>query len=305
MPRLSDIGDSDAVDDRYSAKVIVYVEADDDANIFYGLTGEDIMAYLEFKPSNTIGGGKGQVAAQVRERRPRNRRIFGLVDGEEAAGAGAIGQLINCRTALFEVAGAANDGLIFLAHHEAENILLMHGDLPALIRKEATIARSAAMRDDEIKSRIVVAVRHFFQAALLKYASRSLNHLAHSVAPQSGCRVIDSARFLDLKSRREILESIRQNIEAEGIITWKELQDEVTATWKLVRQTYVNARPDETFGVGERMRLSDGKSVVKRLATLSGSQPAKWANHLLEDARKSDFAGQFREQLLDITQAAA
>jgi hypothetical protein len=305
MPRLSEIGDSDAVDDRYSAKVIVYVEAEDDANIFYGLTGEDVREYLEFKPVKAAGGGSGLVATEVRERRPRNSRIFGLLDGEEAAGEGAIAQLIDCSSALFRIAGATNDGFIFLSHHEAENILLMHGDLPGLIRKEATIARSAALSDDEIRQRIVEAVRHFFQAALFKYASRSLNHASNLVKAESGCKVVDSARFLDPRSRRDVLKSIRESIEAEGIITWQALEAEVTATWKLVRKAYVGARPDVEFGRTQRLRLSDGKSVVKRLAKLSGGMPGKWANHLLEDAKRSDFAGQFREELLEITRATA
>src|SRR5579859_7381130 len=129
MPRLSEIGDTNAVDDRYAAKVIIYVEADDDETIFYALSGPGIREYIEFKPPSALGRGAGSVAHEVRSRCSGNSKIFGLIDGEMAAASGAVDQLIQCDSLLFILSGEESDGLIFLGHHEIENLLLKHGDL--------------------------------------------------------------------------------------------------------------------------------------------------------------------------------
>lgn len=300
MPRLSEIGDTAALDDRYAAKTIIYVESDDDETIFYALSGPGIREYLEFKPPSALGRGADTVAQEVRSRRPSNNRIFGLVDGEAAAAVGAIDQLLQSDQILFTVAGVENEGLLFLGYHEAENVLLKHGQLAALIRKDASLAGSAVLSESAITTRIAKVVRHFFQVALLKYASMTLNHAANQAQPGSGCKVIDSARFLGKGTRGEILQSIRDAVEAEGAISWTELTREVERCWRVVKTSY-RAHDDPEHCASERLRLGDGKSVVKRLATLSGSDPRKWINHLLEDARRTPFCTAFRRELLAAT----
>ncbi|WP_447725523.1 hypothetical protein [Sphingomonas koreensis] len=300
MPRLSEIGDTDAIDDRYAAKTIIYVESDDDEKIFYALSGPGIVEYVEFKPPSALGRGAVTVASEVRARRPANTKIYGLIDGEAAPSAGAVDTLIQCDRLMFTLPGEANDGLIFLGHHEPENILLKHGNLAALIRKDASVAGSAALSDAEIASRIAVAVRHFFQAALLKYASMTLNHAANLTTPKSGCKVIDSGRFLDKRPRREILATIEAGVAAEGVVTWAQLMAEMKRSWQVVRASY-KAQPDPDHCARERLRLGDGKSVVTKLARQSGSDPAKWINHLLEDAKATALCDEFRAELFAAT----
>jgi hypothetical protein len=304
MPRLTDIGDSEALDNRYARKVIVYVEADMDATIFYGLAGTGIREYLEFKVPTSLSTGGNAVKNEVVQRRPEYPRIFGLIDGEDAVKEGAVDELLSCRSAMFQLAGGA-DGIIFLGHHEAENVLLIHGDLADLVRRDQSIPKSADMSDGEIDERIATVVRHFFHAALLKYASMTLNYRTNVLAPETGCKVIDSARFLASDDRKAILDAIKQGVQQEGVVDWMDLVDEVKRTWKVVRNEYVRARPDAARCSRERMRLADGKSVLKKLARLSASDPAKWNNHLLETARNKPFARQFRDDILTLTRATA
>jgi len=115
---------------------------------------------------------------------------------------------------------------------------------------------------------------------------------------------IDSARFLASDDRKTILNEIRASVSAEGLVDWNDLMAEVRRTWNMVRVEFVRARPDAAQCGLERMRLTDGKSVVKKLAKISASDPAKWSNHLLETARKSSYTQQFRAELLALTNAA-
>ncbi|MDQ1232267.1 hypothetical protein [Sphingomonas sp. SORGH_AS_0879] len=303
MPRLSEIGDNEAIDNRYARKVIVYVESEADATIFYGLTEPGIREFLEFKPPTSLSRGADAVIEEVRLRRPQYRRTFGLIDGEEAAGYGAIDVLLECRTTIFRLQ-EAEEGLIFLGQHEIENVLILHGGLAELIRRDRSILSSAELSDGEIAERVATVVRQFFQAALLKYASMTYNHLVNKVTPKSGCKVIDSARFLRSAPRGAVLGEIKASVEAEGIVAWDDLMREVKRTWRLVRREFIDTRPDSARCGLERMRLTDGKSVVARLAALSSSDSGKWSNHLLETAKTSDYADRFRAELLEFTGAA-
>lgn len=300
MPRLSEVGDTSAIDDRYAAKTIVYVESDDDEIIFYALSGPGIREFIEFKPPSALGSGAESVAKEVRDRRPTNNRIFGLVDGEAAAAEGAVDTLIQNDRIMFTLPGPANDGMIYLGHHETENVLLQHGDLAGLIRKEASVAGSAALTDAAIAKRIATTIRHFFQAALLKYASMTLHYQANVAQPKTGCKIIASQRFLDNRTRREILADIKRGVEAEAAVNWDDLIAEMTRSWKLVCAGYA-ANVTKGHSAAERLRLGDGKSVVKKLASLSSSDPSKWVNHLLEVARKTALADDFRTELKAIT----
>jgi hypothetical protein len=303
MPRLSEIGDTEAIDNRYARKVIVYVEAETDATIFYGLTEPGIREFLEFKTPTSLLRGGGAVAEEVKLRRAQYSRTYGLIDGEEAAKYGAIDTLLNCRTTMFTLE-QADEGLIFLGQHEAENVLLLHGGLTELIRRDRSILSSADLSNGDIAERVATVVRQFFQAALLKYASMTFNHRANKVTPKSGCKVIDSARFLRPGPRRAVLEDIKASVEAEGVVAWDDLLQEVKRTWRIVRQEFISTRPNSAQCGLERMRLTDGKSVVTRLAALSSSDAGKWSNHLLETAKTSDYADRFRSELLTLTRAA-
>jgi hypothetical protein len=302
MPRLSEIGDSEDILNRHGRRVIVYVEADTDVTIFYGLTEPGIREYLEFKTPTSLATGGHAVAEEVRTRREQYPKTFGLIDGEDAAKFGAVDEFLACKTTMFKMAGGM-EGLIFLGQHEAENVLILHGELHDLIRRDQSILGSAAVSDPEISRRIATVVRRFFQAALLKYASMTLNHKSNQVTPKSGCKVIDSARFLGSDDRKAILALIKTSVEEEGIVSWSDVLAEVKRTWNIVRQEYSQSRPDDSKCRSERMRLTDGKSVVRKLASLSGSDAAKWSNHLLENAKKSAYARQFRADLLSMTGA--
>ena len=128
MPKLSDIGNSDAVDSVYAARAVVYVEADVDSVVFARIVGMSDAQKVAFKAPRAHGGGYSAVCAQVgRERGNGNHRVFGLIDGEAAATLGSLCELIAATSAIFPLPNY--DGVFCLAQHELENLMLLHGDI--------------------------------------------------------------------------------------------------------------------------------------------------------------------------------
>lgn len=301
MPRFSEIGDSTAVNNRYADKVVVYVEAEDDVTAFYGITGKSIREYLEFLESREIGGGSESVIAQVRADRPTNPKVFGLVDGEAAATFGGTDQLIDCADRFFQIDRPELDGVLFLAEYEMENILLLYGDLPELMRRDVDFRYFNAFSLEDAQVHIAKAAQLFFLAALLKFASITFHRRAYQQG-QPGCRTIDSGRFLRRGEPAEILGEIRRDVEAEARISWAELKAEVRRSHHRLKTRLAASGADHASSQRERLRLADGKAVLTRLKN-DYSKHGRWKSHLLSSIGGTPFSVLFRERLLAITGA--
>jgi hypothetical protein len=302
MPRFSEIGDSTAVNNRYADKVVVYVEAEDDITAFYGITGKSIREYLEFLEPRKIGGGAESVIAQVRADRTTNPKVFGLVDGEAAATFGGTDQLIDCTDRFFQLDDPALDGVVFLAEYEMENILLLYGDLPELMRRDVPFREFDGFSSEDAQTHIKKTAQLFFLAALLKFASITFHRRAYQKG-QPGCRTIDSGRFQRRADPVRILAEIRRDVEAEALISWVELKAEVRRSHHRLRIKLAASGADHTTIQRERLRLADGKAVLTRLKN-DHSQHGRWTSHLLRSIEGTAFSALFRERLLAITSAS-
>lgn len=301
MPRFSEVGDSTAVNNSYSDKVIVYVEGADDALTFYGITGHQVREFLEFQTPRVEGSGVEPVVAQVRADRPANPKVFGLVDGEAAAKFGMVELLLDCTDLFFQADRPDLEGVLFLAQHEMENILLLYGELAELIRRDVEFKDFNSITVEAAQKRITKVAKLFFLAALLKYASLTLNHRAWADG-REGCGAIDSSRFLRDDDWLHILQEIKDAVATKGLTTWQELKDEVRWSYLRVRARLRTSGAGPEAVARERLRLADGKSVLKRLKH-EHSQDGRWPSHLLSSIGGSDFGTQFRERLLAMTQA--
>jgi hypothetical protein len=301
MPHFSEIGDSTAVNNSYSDKIVVYVEAADDATAFYGITGHSIREYLEFLEPREIGRGAEPVIAQVRADRPTNPKVFGLVDGEVAASFDGTDQLIDCTDHFFQIDRPELAGVVFLAEYEMENILMLYGEFPELMRRDVKLRDFDSLALEEAQARIAKVAQLFFLAALLKFASITFRHRAIQQG-QAGCRTIDSGRFQRPAKPLEILGEIRQDVENEALISWTELKAEVRRSHHRLRNRLMDSGADRAGMQRERLRLADGKAVLTRLRA-DHSQHGHWDGHLLSSIGGTPFSALFRDQLLAITGA--
>lgn len=302
MPRLSEVGDTAAVANQYADKVIVYVEGEDDVTIFYAISGQDIREYLEFRTPQVAGSGVRQVIEQVSVERTNNPRIYGLLDGEAAALLGEVDALLRCPGILFQIDNNDLRGLIFLAQHEVENLMLMHGDLCELILKDVKVGEFGAQSREDIEAEITQVGRRFFQAALIKYASMSLHHRAKAEGAEVGCKVIDSARFLAKSEASEVIDRIKESLADEGLISWDEIKNELCRTYRILGEWFRAEQLDRQRRERERLRLTDGKSVIECLKRARSPQ-GKWGGHLLHAMTRSEYGALFRAQLLEVTAA--
>ena len=56
MPKLSEIGNSDAVDSAYASRAVVYVEAHVDSDVFTRMVGMAYAHRVDFKPRASTEG---------------------------------------------------------------------------------------------------------------------------------------------------------------------------------------------------------------------------------------------------------
>ena len=299
MPQFGEIGDPTAVENLYVEKIVVYVEGEVDANLYYEIAGSAIRGHLEFRGPPVGRGGSDAVITRVRAERPANAKVFGLVDGEAAAKVGAVDKLLECTNLFFRLDDAAVAGILFLGQYELENLLAMNGDLPDIILRDLDPSLIGRITLEEVEGSITEATRIFFLAALLKYASVTLHHRSR-VAGGQGCPTLDSSRFLDHRGFRDVLAEIRAQVAAEGEVTWVQLRREIRRT----RQEFVARLRAAGANVPEisraKLRVADGKSLLNLLKR-TYSPRGRWESHLATAIGATDFGETFRHDLLAMT----
>lgn len=298
MPKLSQVGGSEALDNRYVDKTIVYVEAEADAKAFARIIGLDFTERLEFKTPVESGGGFMSVRDQVRDLRDKNPKVFGLVDGEAAASAGGLNRLLTCGDALFLCPDSPEfEGVLFLAEHELENILIRHGQVCEHIAKEVNLADLGKVTPQQIKATVTKLGARFFASAILKYAAVDLRTTGQLYDP------VDAARYQGPESGSAIFRALKVKVEAKGL-DWSVFVAQVYTVLGDLRAHFKANNLDVSDRQHQFLRLADGKGLMKRLKTDFKSTAGRWDGHLLATVVASDYAPQFRDELLTLTKAA-
>lgn len=158
MPSLRTMPDVEELDNRYIDKCIIYVEGESDLTVWERIVGPNVADRVEFKVPQAVGSGYTLVCQRVARERQTNPRIFGLVDGEIAAVHDKIDKLIASVEPIFVLDDPALDGILFLAEHEAENVLLRYSELPNYVLNDFSLAKGSTRTLKDSRTRITATI---------------------------------------------------------------------------------------------------------------------------------------------------
>ena len=290
MPKLSEIGNSDAVDSAYAARAIVYVEADVDSAIFARIVGMDDAHRVDFKAPRADGGGFGTVCAQVdQERGNGNNRVFGLIDGEAAAALGNLCELIAATSAIFPLSD--HEGVFCLAEHELENLMLLHGDIGGYLVNDVTLPKLLTRNRADIEKTLRELTLRFFIAAVLKYAALHLRRSGRLYRP------VDVGRFQEkTASTKSIRAALKKDIMDSGL-DWDTFRDQAVAIICALRQRFRDEGLSKEARSFHMLRLSDGKGLMNRLRSEYNAS-RRMEGHLVDKLVGSNYVGVFRGEIL-------
>jgi len=287
--------DPSALLNRYLDKTIIYVEGDGDQRLFTRIVGPDVADQLEFRTPKVSGGGCSVVIKRVEDERPTNRKVFGLVDGETAVGLGGMGAFLACRKNLFNLSGVAQaDGILFLAGHELENLILLHGGVCELVSKNVKLGNLGAVQAADVEETLLKLTRRFFAAALLKYAAFVAGIGGAPVVTISGGKLIEPS----LRITAWIAE-LRDAVGHAGG-DWSTYRAEAKAIFRTLTQQFDTEAMTDACRRDHFIRLADGKNLLIGLLHVYG----KIGEGILADAlTKPPYSEQFRAELMALTQA--
>lgn len=293
MPALSSLRDTTALRHRYVRKVIVYVESDSDANLFRTIVGPGYTEHIEFEVPPEKGTGCGPAKACVEKYRRENPQIYALLDGEAAVPeADGFENFVKSDATIFSLSDSS--GVLYLADHEAENILLRHADIVTYIVDQTTLANLGKNRPEEVTEKLSSIMERQFLAALCKYASYLLHAGGKIAGVLSGTHANDA-------SDAEIRELLKERV-LKGSCDWQTFETELDK----VRDHIVlhMEAMDDNGKTTTKWRLADGKIALKRVQHTYGIN-ATWEVPLAKEVAQSEYARQFREDLFRFTNISA
>jgi len=290
MPNLSSIKDTTALKQRYVNKVIVYVESDSDANLFRTIVGTKFHEYIQFETPPEKGEGCGPAKSFVAQYRKDNSRIYALLDGEAAvAENNGFEEFVKSDGAIFALKDP--DGVLFLADHEAENILFRQADVIAYIAEQATLAEIGKKDPEEILLKVSSIIERQFAGALCKYASYRL----HADGKISG---VLSGTHAEHKPVDEIVKLLEQRV-AACQCDWATFEAELERV-----RTHIVLHletMDEHGKTTTKWRLADGKIALSQIRH-AYKIAQTWEGPLAKQVAASPYAERFRQDLFKLTE---
>lgn len=289
MPDLASLRDSTALRHRYVQKVIVYVEADSDVNLFRTIIGPGYDEYIQFETPPEKGTGCGPAKACAEKYRKGNPRVYALLDGEAAVPEDdGFEQFVKSDAAIFSLGG--QDGVLYLADHEAENILLRQADIVAYIVDQTTLAELGKNKSEEVIETVTSIVERQFLGALYKYASCLLHACGKISGVLSGTHAADAPDV-------ELLNLLKERV-LKGECDWQTFEDEL----KNVRDFIIlhMQTMDEEGIKATKWRLADGKIALGRVRNTYHINQT-WEVPLARVVAQSAYAGRFKEDLFRLT----
>lgn len=293
MPDLSSLRDTTALRHRYVQQVIVYVESDSDANLFRTIVGPGYNEHIKFETPPEKGTGCGPAKAWVEKYRKDNSQIYALLDGEAAVTEdNGFEQFVKSDAAIFSLSKL--DGVLYLADHEAENILLRQTNIVTYIVDQTTLAELGKKKPEEVNEKVSSIVERQFRGALCKYASYLLHADGKITGVLSGTHANDAS---DVEINKLLEERV-----LEGSCDWRTFEAELNK----VREHVVlhMETMDENGKTTTRWRLADGKIALTQVRHTYGIK-ATWEVPLAKEVAHSEYARRFREDLFRLTNIQA
>jgi hypothetical protein len=181
-------------------------------------------------------------------------------------------------------------GILYLADHEAENILLRQTDIVAYIADQATLAELGKRKPEEIAQKVSSIVGRQFAGAMCKYAS----YLLHAEGKISG---VLSGTHANQCSDEEVCKLLKDRV-VKCNCNWQTFKAELDR----VRDHIVLhlETMDETGKTTTTWRLADGKIALNHMRNTYGIQ-STWEVPLAKQVAQSEYAQHFREELFKFT----
>ncbi|CAN7274043.1 hypothetical protein [Mesorhizobium sp. RIZ17] len=292
MPGLGETIDSDDLEHRYLGKVIIFVEAPGDAAVLGMLIGPGYDERIEFK---SFAEAKGSVATKdrVKEERQSNKKIFALLDGEAAVmEMGGFARLLYCDTFIFSLGDPNLEGVLFLAEHELENIILRQANVCHYIINDETLMGVGAKSRDDVAAAITNTIERQFAAAVCKYASIHLNREG-KMAGAFKKAVWDDPTPSTMKT-------VKVRVVNAHKAHWPTFYAEVRELKAAIKERFEPLDNDRRSD--EMARLADGKTALSWLAH-SYKIDKKWLGHLMEQVTAMPYADRLREEIFEATGA--
>lgn len=290
MPDFNKLRNKDELESLYLGKVIIVVEDESDAKLFGRLVGPGQGEYIEFQVPHEKGTGSRAVKLSVQSQREKNTRVYGLMDGEASVSCkGGYDKLRECGEPFFEIEG--QEGVMFLAEHEAENILINYADVTTYIENDATLGNMGKRSSAEIDERIEEVVERHLWAAMCKYVSYEM----HGAKCMDG--VLSNTFHNDLSLCR-LMKSVKSGVVDKGG-DWPDF----LVRLKLLRsgtEAYFQ-KLDAASRKKARRRLTDGKATLSKIQSMFGIR-ATWQGHLVKEVAASSYAKIFRDSLFKRTE---
>lgn len=292
MPNLTEIQDSDAVDSIYVARSVVYVEADEDSEVYARLLGMKVTQKVDFKAPGGGQGGWMAVCKQVaRERQSGNLDVYGLIDGDAASCLGQWRDLVEAKEVIVELRHGR--GILCLADHELENLLLRYGGICAYLADDVALNQLSSRTEEDIEQTLRRLTWRFFYAAVLGYAVQHLNYSGKQYpTPAVGQLQMSSV------STGAIRAKLKLGIENVGL-DWGYFKKQVYEIMNTLRKRFQREGMSATQRSDHFLRLADGKELLKKMIGHYDAN-VKIQGHLVQTLIGSDYAEEFRVHVLKI-----
>ncbi len=216
MPSFKKIPDSKTIDAKYIQKVIVYLESEEDFQIFKERWFHDEGERVEFRSSDTgRGGGCAEVVRQVKSDRQNGIPAFGIVDRDAVMREGRWDVFWETDDRKYKNAMPLGHHIRPLCRWEIENYLLDPDELESILADEGKdFPRSKRPVELMIKELIghcntlipVMALDILFHengTSSLKIGFGSNCHNRNQVEQELSEKISDPDKFKDYKTRIE------------------------------------------------------------------------------------------------------
>lgn len=297
MRSLVEAGDSQALANRFLDRIILMVEGPGDVNGFRKLAGPAMLADYEFKLPLENEGGCTAVQLRVRKERDENgnKKVFGLLDGESAAGLGAVVDLLRCEEPMFETGRAEHDGLIFLSGHEFENLFFAHVDVCAVLAAHCRLSGMDDATPARLSDQLEDLTRRFFGAAMFKYTSLD------AAVGKLGVKIMNTWFFGSEPDLKSILCKAKAEVVRLGG-DWPTFLGQLFAITRILRAHILSLPPNPADRRHRLLRLADGKAILHYLRTgMSAGQEVE--GHLMRELLGSAYPETFRAGLRQRTKS--
>ena len=284
MPSFTEIGDSDAVDNSYVDKLIFYVEGDDDQNLFNKFFFRHMAQRVEVKQPPGLEGGYVAVMSRVADERPKNPKVFGIVDGEALL---AIGE-IQLYKDLFNGADwiwlDSNDGIVSFPCWEIENVLFKRILIIPNLFAWLSARRQEQWTDQKILRFLLSEIFRLTEIAAFNCALHEMK-----------MNPIRAQTKTELHSRRDVLSGLRADLNQ---FPNKDDFESAFEAWRAFFRSFLGNQWNRERWYDELMNRVDGKALFVRIQKRTAI-PGNFLGILAKNFMDSPDTSQMIHSLID------